>query len=114
MITPRVIDPEIWTKLVGRVRGANFGAIYGKTKAMGYCSITLPEGHTWKSYTQFLLYTLPARLRNNNAKKFNISIHFWHETGGGLPEETIRELMFMCRKVTQQFDRQLIPLFRKI
>ena len=24
----RVIDPEIWTKLVGRVRGANFGAIY--------------------------------------------------------------------------------------
>lgn len=89
----RVIDPEIWTKLVGRVRGANFGAIYGKTKAMGYRSITLPEGHTWKSYTQFLLNTLPARLRNNYAKKFNTSIHFWHETGGGLPEETIRELM---------------------
>lgn len=89
----RVIDPEIWTKLVGRVRGANFGAIYGKTKAMGYRSITLPEGHTWKSYTQFLLETLPARLRNNYVKKFNTSIHFWHETGGGLPEETIRELM---------------------
>lgn len=49
----RVIDPEIWTKLVGRVRGANFGAIYGKTKAMGYRSIALPEGHTWKSYTHF-------------------------------------------------------------
>ena len=31
----RVIDPEIWTKLVGRVRGANFGAIYGKTKRWG-------------------------------------------------------------------------------
>ena len=31
----RVIDPEIWAKLVGRVRGANFGAIYAKTKAMG-------------------------------------------------------------------------------
>ena len=30
----RVIDPEIWTRLVGRVRGANFGAIYGRTKAM--------------------------------------------------------------------------------
>ncbi|MFQ9702160.1 MAG: DUF3440 domain-containing protein [Enterocloster clostridioformis] len=43
--------PEIWAKLVGRVRGANFGAIYGKTKAMGYRSITLPDGHTWKSYT---------------------------------------------------------------
>ena len=110
----RVIDPEIWAKLVGRVRGANFGAIYGKTKAMGYRSITLPEGHTWKSYTQFLLDTLPARLRNNYAKKFNTSIHFWHETGGGLPEETIRELMLMCRKVAQTREQIATPLFCKI
>ncbi len=42
----RVIDPEIWVKLVGRVKGANFGAIYGRTKALGYRNITLPEGHT--------------------------------------------------------------------
>ena len=88
----RVIDPEIWGKLVGRVQGANFASIYGHTKAMGYRSVTLPEGHTWKSYTMFLLDTLPARLRNNYIKKFNTSIRFWHETGGGLDEETIREL----------------------
>lgn len=88
----RVIDPEIWAKLVGRVQGANFASIYGRTKAMGYRNVTLPEGHTWKSYTVFLLDTLPARLRNNYVKKFNTSIQFWHETGGGLDEETIREL----------------------
>ena len=88
----RVIDPEIWTKLVGRVRGANFGAIYSRTKAMGYRNISLPEGHTWKSYTLFLLDTLPSRLRNNYVKKFKTSIRFWRETGGGLSEETIREL----------------------
>lgn len=88
----RVIDPEIWVKLVGRVQGANFAAIYGRTRAMGYRNVTLPEGHTWKSYTQFLLDTLPPRLRNNYVKKFNTSIKFWHETGGGLDEETIREL----------------------
>lgn len=88
----RVIDPEIWVKLVGRVRGANFTSIYGKTKAMGYRSVTLPEGHTWKSYTLFLLDTLPVRLRNGYAKKFNTSIEFWHKTGGGLDEETIEEL----------------------
>ena len=89
----RVIDPEIWTKLVGRVRGANFGCIYGKTKAMGYRNVTLPEGHTWESYTKFLLDTLPARLRNNYVKKFNTSIEFWHKTGGGLEENTIQELL---------------------
>ncbi|MBD5544323.1 MAG: DUF3440 domain-containing protein [Lachnospiraceae bacterium] len=88
----RVIDPEIWVKLVGRVRGANFASIYAKTKAMGYRNITLPEGHTWESYTRFLLDTLPARLRNNYVKKFNTSIEFWHKTGGGLDEETIKEL----------------------
>ena len=88
----RVIDPEIWVKLVGRVRGANFTSIYGRTKAMGYRSVSLPEGHTWKSYTMFLLDTLPARLRSNYIRKFNASIDFWHKTGGGLDEETIREL----------------------
>ena len=88
----RVIDPEIWVKLIGRVRGANFTAIYGKTKAMGYRNITLPEGHTWESYTRFLLATLPARLRENYIKKFQTSIYFWHHVGGGLEEETIQEL----------------------
>jgi len=88
----RVLDPEIWAKLVGRVQGANFACIYARSKAMGYRSITLPEGHTWESYTRFLLDTLPVRLRNNYVKKFNTSIRFWHEKGGGLEEETIREL----------------------
>lgn len=88
----RVIDPEIWVKLVGRVQGANFASIYSKTKALGYRNVTLPEGHTWKSYTLFLLDTLPARLRNNYVEKFNTSIEFWHKTGGGLDEDAIREL----------------------
>ena len=88
----RVIDPDIWSKLVGRVCGANFAAIYGSTKAMGYRSLTLPEGHTWESFTKFLLDTLPARLRNNYIKKFRTSIDFWHNTGGGLDEKIIAEL----------------------
>ncbi len=88
----RVIDPEVWGRLVGRVRGVNFAAIYAKTKAMGYRSVTLPEGYTWESYTRFLLDTLPHRLRSNYIKKFNTSIEFWHKTGGGLPDETIKEL----------------------
>lgn len=88
----RVIDPEIWVKLVGRVQGANFTSIYGRTKAMGYRNVSLPEGYTWKSYTMFLLDTLPARLRNNYIRKFNSSIDFWHKTGGGLDEDTIQEL----------------------
>ena len=89
----RVIDPEVWVRLLGRVHGANFAAIYGRTKAMGYRNITLPEGHTWESFTQFLLDTLPARLRDNYTRIFRTSMDFWHNTGGGLEEETIQELI---------------------
>ena len=89
----RVIDKEIWAKLLGRVQGANFNSVYARTKAVGYRNITLPEGHTWESYTKFLLDTLPVRIRNNYVRKFQTSIRFWHETGGGLPEETIQELI---------------------
>lgn len=89
----RILDPDVWTKLVGRVNGANFGAIYGKTKALGYRSLSLPEGHTWESYTKFLLDTLPTRLRNNYIKKFKTSIKFWRTTGGGLEDSAIEELI---------------------
>lgn len=89
----RVIDPDIWAKLIGRVQGANFACIYGKTRAMGYRKLKLPEGHTWESYTEFLLDTLPVRLRNNYVKKFKTSIEFWHNTGGGLEEHVIQELL---------------------
>lgn len=88
----RVIDPDIWTRLVGRVHGANFTSIYGRTKAMAYRKLELPEGHTWQSYTMFLLDTLPPKLRRNYMKKFQASIDFWHNVGGGLEESTIQEL----------------------
>ncbi len=88
----RVIDPQMWTKLVGRVKGVNFASIYSKTKAMGYRNLTLPEGHTWKSYTMFLLGTLPKKLRDSYIAKFKTSIEFWHTTGGGLEDSVIEEL----------------------
>lgn len=88
----RVLDPQVWVRLVGRVRGANFAAIYGKSKALGYKTVTLPEGHTWESYTRFLLATLPKRLRQSYITKFQTSIDFWHKVGGGLEEAAICEL----------------------
>lgn len=88
----RVIEPQTWTRLVGRVHGANFGAIYGATKAMGYREITLPPGHTWQSYTLFLLSTLPQAVRDNYLEKFRFSETFWHETGGGFAPEVIEEI----------------------
>lgn len=88
----RVIEPAVWAKLVGRVRGANFASIYGGTKAMAYRDIKLPEGHTWKSYTEFLLSTLPEEIRENYLEKFKTSMEFWAKTGGGFAEDVIAEI----------------------
>ena len=55
----RVLEPDTWVRVVGRVQGANFGAMYGNTKLLGSRRITLPKGHTWRSYVKFLLATLP-------------------------------------------------------
>lgn len=87
----RIIDPAMWAKLVGRVNGANFGAIYGKTKAVAWRDIKLPPGHTWESYTKYLLSTLPPSTRENYARIFETSIRFWHEKGGGMPPEVVEE-----------------------
>lgn len=86
----RVIDPHTWAKLCARVQGANFRATYGKQ--LNYRSFTLPNGHTWKSFTRFLLDTLPEGVAENFKKRFVQSLKFWARTGRGLSEEIIEEL----------------------
>ena len=88
----KVIEPNMWAKLLGRVNGVNFAGIYGGTTAMGWKSIQLPAGHTWKSYLEFLLSTLPEDVRNNYTEKFRTSIEFWKNKGGVLDQKTIAEL----------------------
>ncbi|WP_119724207.1 DUF3440 domain-containing protein, partial [Listeria monocytogenes] len=65
----RVIEPALWSKLVVRVNGANFTAIYGGAPAMAWKVIKLSKNHTWKSCLEFLLPTLPS---------FNRSVSFLH------------------------------------
>lgn len=91
----RIIEPDLWAKFIGRVRGANFSAIYGNTKAVAWKHIDLPEGHTWQSFVSFLLSTLPKNTRQTYEAKFATSIKFWRERGGVLSEDTVAELKRM-------------------
>jgi predicted phosphoadenosine phosphosulfate sulfurtransferase len=87
----RVIDPHTWAKLCARVQGANFVATYGGQ--LGYKSFKLPPGHTWKSFTKFLLATLPDEVAENFKSRFIQSIRYWGRVGRGLPDKTILELV---------------------
>jgi predicted phosphoadenosine phosphosulfate sulfurtransferase len=86
----RVIDPQIWSRLCARVSGANFIASYGKQ--LNYNSFKLPEGHTWKSFTKFLLSTLPEEVGENFKMRFIQSIKYWWRVGRGLDDAVIEDL----------------------
>ena len=88
----RVIDPNSWGRMVGRVNGCNFGGIYGGTSGMGWKNISKPNHFTWKQYAEFLIDTLP-----DNAKKKLVS-HLdrlkikWKEKGFGRNPEVIEAI----------------------
>jgi predicted phosphoadenosine phosphosulfate sulfurtransferase len=88
----KVIDPKNWGKMIGRTNGVNFSGLYGGTTAMGWRNIKLPKGHTWKSYMEFLLTTLPEEAADNYRKKLEVSINFWRDKGGCLSSELIYKL----------------------
>lgn len=98
----KTIDPNTWGRMVGRVNGVNFTALYGSTTAMGWKGITKPDGMTWRQYADFLLSTMDERTRNHYLSKLRTSMRFWKETGAGLDEETIGEL-----------EREGVPLERR-
>lgn len=86
----RVIDGHTWARLCARVQGANFVATYGKQ--INYNSFELPPGHTWKSFTKFLLDTLPKESAANFKSRLIQSIKFWGRVGRGLNENIITQI----------------------
>lgn len=88
----RAIDPHAWGRMVSRVNGVNFTALYGNTTAMGWKQIEKPSHFTWQEYAHFLLDTLPPETADNFRTKLATSIKFWRERGGVLGDEAINDL----------------------
>ena len=114
----KVIDPNNWAKMIGRTEGVNFAGIYGGTTAMGWRSVKLPKGHTWKSYCYFLLGTLDDDLREHYERILATSIEYWCEKGGYVPKEVIKEVESLKHKYkdcgeSKRFENQKIVKFEK-
>lgn len=95
----RVIDPHVWATLCARVQGANFVATYGKQ--ISYHSFKLPPGHTWRSFTKFLLSTLPKEVAENFSRRFIQSFKYWGRVGRGLSDNTIQQLRTLGVEFTE-------------
>ncbi|OGC76259.1 hypothetical protein A2619_02285 [candidate division WWE3 bacterium RIFOXYD1_FULL_39_9] len=94
-----ILEPNTWFKLVARVNGANSGALYVQENGniSGYNKITKPDNHTWKSFCNLLLQTMPKKTRSHYTLRFKKFIHGWHRRGYPIiPEEAPPELESKC------------------
>ena len=104
----RVIEPDTWAKVVNRVSGANFGNIYSGNKIMN-AHYKLPKNHTWKSFTFFLLDTLPPEISEHYKIKFSKFIKYWVEKGCPVSEDHIKIMEETCPDAiinTHEFSRR--------
>ena len=79
----KILEPETWRKVVARVEGANFGSRHAGARILGNFRIDLPEGHTWESYSKFLLRTMPPNLAAHYICKINTFFRWWAHYCGG-------------------------------
>lgn len=90
-----ILEPETWFRLIARVNGVNSGTLYIREHGSinGYNKITKPEGHTWQSFCNLLLQTMPQKTREHYAYRFRKFIHGWKQRGyDSIPEEAPPEL----------------------
>ena len=78
-----LIEPETWSKVVSRVNGANSGALYVQDTGNinGYGKITKPENHTWKSFSELILNTLPEKTKEHYLNKIYVFESWWKKRG---------------------------------
>lgn len=87
-----LIEPETWARVVARVNGANSGALYiGETgNVNGYRKVSKPDGHTWKSFCELLINSMPPKTKKHYENKIAIFQKWWIDKGGypdGIPDE---------------------------
>lgn len=91
-----LIEPETWVRVVARVNGANGGAMYVQEwgNINGYRRVTKPAGHTWRSFAELLLSSMPPKMAEHYRNKILLHVKWWQEHGfpDGIPEEAPYEL----------------------
>lgn len=78
-----LIEPNTWSKVVARVNGANSGALYVQENGNinGYNKIKKPEGHTWKSFSEMLINSMPPKTKEHYENKILLFRKWWIERG---------------------------------
>ncbi len=94
-----ILEPNTWYKLINRVNGVNSGALYVQENGnvSGYNKIYKPEGHTWETFCNLLLSTMPGKTRDHYKERFKKFIKGWQDRGYlTIPDEAPEDLESKC------------------
>lgn len=87
----QIIEPETWGKVVARVNGANGGALYARERGniTGVSKIKKPPGHTWESFAELLLASMPTHTAEHYRNKIAVFVKWYEDRGypGGIPDD---------------------------
>lgn len=103
-----LLEPDTWSKVVERVSGANSGSLYIQESGNinGYGKISKPENHTYKSYCELLLSSMPEVTKKHYQERFGVFVTWWLKRGykDGIPDEAPYELE----------SEKLVPSYRRM
>ena len=87
----QIIEPVTWSKFVARMAGINSASLYSKERGniMGNANVSLPDGHTWESFSIFILNSMPPSTSEHYKNKIAKYIQWYRERGypNGIPDE---------------------------
>lgn len=85
-----LIEPETWARVVARVNGANSGALYIQDHGNinGYRKVSKPDNHTWKTFAELLINSMPPKTKEHYQNKIFVFIRWWGKRGypEGIPD----------------------------
>lgn len=91
-----LVEPETWARVVARVNGANGGALYVQEwgNINGYRAITKPAGHSWRSFSELLVQSMPPKTKEHYQNKILLFQKWWIARGypEGIPDEAAYEM----------------------
>jgi predicted phosphoadenosine phosphosulfate sulfurtransferase len=78
-----ILEADTWSKLIGRVIGANSYAIYAQENGnmTGEGKISKPQNMTWEQYSKVLLKSLPRKTAEHYAKGIRRFFGGWAKRG---------------------------------
>ena len=94
-----ILENDTWYKLLNRVSGVNSGALYIQERGNinGYNDVTKPDNHTWESYTNYLLKSLPGKMQTHYKERFKKFIIGWKKRGyDKIPDQAPHDLEIKC------------------